>query len=295
MSLARFHMSGLGVLLLVGVFLSAPIITRAAGPRANDCIENARWWHKKVYNLEFNDARVVLMIERVLDRIDGIGAHIPRDLNWLEAEITRYNNSPQAHTREETQLLWVKFNEVESLIESYKRMVNDGWRWVNPYCQHADSNSLFSGAEHAAVRERLNNAVGDNGRHWTSITEYNNRLQALRRRMPSFLFFGNFEYPLPGITGTIDQFVRNPNPILRYINIVMISVIAGIVAIALISIVVAGYLYVTAGGNAQKVATAKSLIGAALLGIVLALGAFLILNTIGTQFASGLREPSLTP
>lgn len=50
--------------------------------------------------------------------------------------------------------------------------------------------------------------------------------------------------------------------------------------VAAVMIMVGGFLWVTAGGNASQVSTAKSFVGGALSGFVLLLGSWLILNTI---------------
>lgn len=65
-----------------------------------------------------------------------------------------------------------------------------------------------------------------------------------------------------------------------------------IIAAAVIIVVVAGYMYMTAGGDGSKVETAKTMIKAALLGIILALGAILILRTISPQFTP-TEDPKL--
>lgn len=75
------------------------------------------------------------------------------------------------------------------------------------------------------------------------------------------------------------------------INTVIWWVLVVAVALGLITFVVGGYVYMTAGGNAQRVGTAKTVMGAALLGIALAIAAQLILNTISPQFGSDIRLP----
>ena len=52
---------------------------------------------------------------------------------------------------------------------------------------------------------------------------------------------------------------------------------------AVVSIVIGGYIYMTAGGDADRVRTAKVWIGSAILGIILALLAWLILASIATN------------
>lgn len=107
--------------------------------------------------------------------------------------------------------------------------------------------------------------------------------------------FGCFEVGLPGedttTTTTIDSFVQKNNRLVGFIQIVVNIATGLIVAIGLIAVVVAGYVYMTAGGDAGKVGKSKEIIAAALLGITLALASYLILNTISPQFASDLKEP----
>lgn len=104
--------------------------------------------------------------------------------------------------------------------------------------------------------------------------------------------FGDFEAPLPnGGSTNIDDLAEGNNPLTDYVGLVIQFVTGGIVVLGLISIVIGGYMYMTAGGSAERVSSAKSYISAALLGIVLALTAYLILNTISPQFADDLKDP----
>lgn len=99
--------------------------------------------------------------------------------------------------------------------------------------------------------------------------------------------FGNFEAQLPGVrTKSIDVFVSGDRPLTRYVGFLVNIITAAIVAIGVISIVFAGFLYITDRGNSDNVSKAKSLILSALLGILLALTAWLILNTINPQITN---------
>ena len=103
--------------------------------------------------------------------------------------------------------------------------------------------------------------------------------------------FGELEAPLPGFEGMdvceiVDKYTTPDDELgalKAYINVVAAIVTALIVAIGLIMVIVGGYIYMTAGGSADKISQSKTIIGSALLGIVLALTAFLILNTINPQ------------
>lgn len=104
--------------------------------------------------------------------------------------------------------------------------------------------------------------------------------------------FGNFEVPLPSFgSQTICQIAESPKPFISFIATLANLFLGIIVATGLVMTVIAGYIYMTAGGSADQVGKAKNMIKAALLGIILALAAFLILNTISPQFASQPEEP----
>ena len=107
--------------------------------------------------------------------------------------------------------------------------------------------------------------------------------------------FGCFEVGLPGITegDSIDDFVKDSKPILKFINLAVNAVIAVLVIIGLITIVIGGYTYMTAAGDASKVKLAKEMIIAALAGIFLSLVSVIILNTINSYLGTDAQEPKL--
>lgn len=292
MALGRFLVVCLSVLLLTVVFLVMPVVTRASSHERQECIDNAKWWYSATTNDTTNlHMYTTAFIKAVLDEADHLKDSVPHYAVEAETALNRYNADPSSQNR---QLAWEKFNRFSFSLTQFSKLMGRGYNYVLTPCLHPRSTAIFEARPSGlAIRRRLETTLHAHSENWPFLDVNTAKLADLRKKMPSFLDFGIFEYPLPGITGTIDRFVKNPNPIIRYMNIVITMVIAGIVAIGLISIVVAGYMYVTAGGNAQRVTAAKSLIGAALLGIILALGAFLILNTIGTQFASGLQEPTI--
>lgn len=292
----RFFCPGFALLLLLFwpmvVLANNPLCDRDGPMTAErrECLSKACDLYNYTHTTTVS-ASVPEMIHRSLIVIRLWDANVIRKLGEVSEAIAAYNTNPNP-TRADSMMIWDKFNRAELALNWLNDGLTRAWN-TNVRCQDPATNGYFRTDLEQHIRRQLESMVQHSGPWWNKIDDYTRQLDALRRRMPGFLIFGDFLYRLPGITGTIDRFVKNPNPILRYMNIVITMVIAGIVAIGLISIVVAGYMYVTAGGNAQKVATAKSLIGAALLGIILALGAFLILNTIGTQFASNLQEPTL--
>jgi len=66
----------------------------------------------------------------------------------------------------------------------------------------------------------------------------------------------------------------------------VVAIIALVVMAAMVTVVVGGYIYMTAMGNADRVRQAKIWIGAALLGIFLALAAYTILNFINPSLVT---------
>lgn len=108
---------------------------------------------------------------------------------------------------------------------------------------------------------------------------------------PDTCKFGCFEV-LPGEEKCIDKVVKGSDGgFIGAINFVVKLVLGAAVGLGLIMIVIGGYVYMTAGGNASRVGTAKTMIMSALLGIVLAIAASLILNTISPQFSADIRLP----
>lgn len=65
-----------------------------------------------------------------------------------------------------------------------------------------------------------------------------------------------------------------------FIGILVNIVTAMVVMAAVVNIVIGGYIYMTAGGDASRVQLAKTWIMAALLGIIIALAAYMILWTV---------------
>lgn len=108
--------------------------------------------------------------------------------------------------------------------------------------------------------------------------------------------FGDFEVGLPGITDkSIDNFINTSGkkPIVKFIDLAVTVVIAALVIIGVISITIGGYLYMTAGGDAGQVKTAKEMILASIVGIFLALISVIILNTINKYLGTSAEEPQL--
>lgn len=104
--------------------------------------------------------------------------------------------------------------------------------------------------------------------------------------------FGCYEAPISDSYKNKSIDVDSLSGFIFFINEAVTYGTAIVVIIGLIMIVVAGYIYMTAGGDSGRVTTAKTFIGSALLGIALALAAVTILNLISPQFAEKAKEPS---
>lgn len=109
--------------------------------------------------------------------------------------------------------------------------------------------------------------------------------------------FGSFEMSLfPDRTVDICQFIQESGSTPFVALVTIMNQLAGyltsiIVALGLVMIIIGGYFYMTAGGgDASRISQSKKIIGAALLGIILALLGWLILSTISTQFTAP-RDP----
>ena len=113
--------------------------------------------------------------------------------------------------------------------------------------------------------------------------------------------FGCFEVGLPGSSTfkagqEISSFTyESSSPIKDLINLFVTFATAILVIIGVITIVIGGYLYMTAAGNASQVASAKEMITAALIGIFIAFVSVVILNTVNPFLGSKAVEPSLGP
>lgn len=96
----------------------------------------------------------------------------------------------------------------------------------------------------------------------------------------------NLQAPLPGLTAVTDlgQYFQG---IYSY-SIGLAAILAGIM------ITIGGLKWLTAAGNAASIGAAKKTIGGALLGMILVLSAYVILNTINPELVS-LRLPAIRP
>lgn len=94
------------------------------------------------------------------------------------------------------------------------------------------------------------------------------------------------KFPLLGPGGETDICTLISSPgggkaaVAMIIGQLVLFVTALVLMAAAVSIVIGGYIYMTAGGSADRVQVAKTWIIAALLGITIALTAWVMLNTI---------------
>lgn len=97
--------------------------------------------------------------------------------------------------------------------------------------------------------------------------------------------FGSLEVPLPGFEGlTICQMLEMQCGLGPWLRVLANLLTAVVVGTGLLAVVAGGYVYMTAGGSGARINLAKTIIGGALLGIILALTGYLILRTISPQF-----------
>ncbi|MBI4022516.1 MAG: hypothetical protein HY372_04090 [Candidatus Andersenbacteria bacterium] len=83
-----------------------------------------------------------------------------------------------------------------------------------------------------------------------------------------------------GGSATSEPTVSGRRAVARLIVPMVTVLIALTVMAAIVSILIGGYIYMTAGGSADRVRMAKVWVGSAILGIVIAILAWLILNSI---------------
>jgi len=72
----------------------------------------------------------------------------------------------------------------------------------------------------------------------------------------------------------------------QYIGGIQRFAIAAVAILAIITMMIGGIIWLTAGGNQQRIADAKNWIGGSLLGLVLTLGAYLLLYTINPELTA---------
>lgn len=105
------------------------------------------------------------------------------------------------------------------------------------------------------------------------------------------------QVPIPGstletlATGIIVGRVRD---LADYLNVVYNFLISIVGVVAAVMIMWGGFGYLTAGGDAGRVKVARERIGNALIGLILALSSYVILNTVNPELVK-LKVPDVAP
>lgn len=101
------------------------------------------------------------------------------------------------------------------------------------------------------------------------------------------------EDPTISLQIPISGFTSGPLGISTYIKMIYQFVVAATAILAVIVIIIGGFLWMTAGGNQERVTAAKDYITGALVGLVLALGSFTVLKIVNPSlvFFPPLRVP----
>lgn len=86
--------------------------------------------------------------------------------------------------------------------------------------------------------------------------------------------------PPPGV----DQYMAGPGGIAQFVNILLKTMIVGAGIYAVFNIIIAGYGFLSAGGDSKRVEAAWARIWQTILGIAFAAGSFVIAAIIGQIF-----------
>ena len=98
----------------------------------------------------------------------------------------------------------------------------------------------------------------------------------------------------PDAIGKYDT--NTPQGLFTFINNVMKIMIVGAGIFALINFILAGYMFISANGDAQKVEQAFAKIWQSLIGLMIAAGAFILAGVVGLLVfgdASAILQPKL--
>jgi len=109
----------------------------------------------------------------------------------------------------------------------------------------------------------------------------------------SLLFFTTFSFALAQQGGGTDlnKPIQNADTMLALTQAIMELAIGLCVLAAAIYIAIGSFYYFAASGNAKLAEQGKQIITRSILGLIIALISWLILNTIHPQFASQLKDP----
>jgi ABC-type nickel/cobalt efflux system permease component RcnA len=79
--------------------------------------------------------------------------------------------------------------------------------------------------------------------------------------------------------------ISDATPIATILENILQFLLSIIGVLAIIAVVVAGLLYLTAAGNTKQIALAKKAFGFATIGLIVSLGALVIVSQLGSFFA----------
>jgi hypothetical protein len=97
------------------------------------------------------------------------------------------------------------------------------------------------------------------------------------------------EVVIPGspVESTVEGFFRGRvGDIASYLDIIYNFLVSAVGMVAATMIMIAGFQYLTAGGDSSKVDAAKKRIGSAMLGLILVLASYVLLNTINPNLVN---------
>jgi hypothetical protein len=108
------------------------------------------------------------------------------------------------------------------------------------------------------------------------------------------------EVPIPTLHGgsATFNFTGDTGPIADYIKAIYTFAVGAVGIVAAVVLMIGGVTWITAGGNASSVGEAKSMIGAALTGMVLVLTSYLILGQVNPALinlqSDVIKSPEVT-
>ena len=159
------------------------------------------------------------------------------------------------------------------------------------------STFLLLGNQHMYAQAQIGNGKPAPG---GDVIDNTSSSSTSAQACPSGSTYGCLEVGLPGNSdfsagSKVDAIAYGGTPIRDLVNLVVKFALAILVIIGVITIVIGGYMYMTAAGNASQVQTAKEWIMSALLGIFIAFISVVLLNTINPFLGKNAVEPSLGP
>lgn len=80
--------------------------------------------------------------------------------------------------------------------------------------------------------------------------------------------------------------ISDATPIATILQNVLDFLLSIVGLVAIIALVIAGILYLTANGDTKRISVAKKAFGFAIIGIVIALGSLIVVSQIGEFFAT---------